>query len=115
MIRAALVAAVLAAVLAAACGGSKPAPSSDDASPIAIPGGDIGVPECDRFARKYLACLEKVPETTRAMTRQAFDQTLDLWRVAAEKPERRAGLGEACTQYENATRTAMERYDCEWE
>ena len=103
------------AVLAAACGGSRPAPSSEAGPPVAIPGGDLGVPDCDRFARKYLACLDKVPEATRAMTRQAFDQTLELWRVAAEKPERREGLGQACLQYEKATRAAMERYDCEWE
>ena len=107
-------AALALAVLTAACGGNKPAPSSDAGPPVAIPGGDLGVPECDRFARKYLACLEKVPEGTRAMTRPAFDQTLDLWRMAAEKPERRAGLAQACAQYESATRAAMERYDCEW-
>ena len=110
MIRAVLVL----AVLAAACGGGKPAPSSDPGPEVAIPGGDLGVPECDRFARRYLACLEKVPEATRAMTRQAFDQTLDVWRMTAEKPDRRAGLAQACAQYETATRAAMERYDCEW-
>jgi hypothetical protein len=101
-------------LLSAACGGGKPAPSSDAGPPVEIPGGDFGVPECDRFARKYLACLDRVPEATRAMTRQAFDQTIDLWRMAAEKPERRATLGQACEQYEKATRAAMERYDCEW-
>ena len=99
-----------------ACGGGRPAPvpsSGADAAPVA---GytDIGIPECDQFARKYLACIEKVPETTRAMVRQAFDQTQMQWAMAAEKPDRRAGLAAACVQQEKATKAGMGRYDCEW-
>ena len=107
-------AAIVFVLLTAACGGGKPAPTADAGPPIEIPGGDFGIPECDRFARKYLACLDKVPEGSRTMVRQSFDQTMELWRMAAEKPERRAGLGEACAQYDKASRAAMERYDCDW-
>ena len=36
------------------------------------------------------------------------------WAMAAEKPDRRAGLAAACVQQEKATKAGMERYDCEW-
>ena len=108
-------AAIVLALVTAACGGSKPAPPASDTGPaVEIPGGGFGVPECDRFARKYLACLDKVPEGSRAMLRQSFDQTIQHWRLVAEKPERRASLGDACSKQEKATRPAMERYDCEF-
>ena len=112
---------VLAAATAAACGGSRPSPapaesSAEDvaAAAAAIPGGAFGVPECDRFAVRYMACLEKVPEGGRALARQAFDQTIEHWRLVASKPERRDSLAAACAQQEKATRAAMERYDCDW-
>ena len=76
--------------------------------------GEFGVPECDQFASKYLACLDKVPEGGRALARQTFEQTIEHWRLVAEKPERRASLAAACVQQEKATRAAMSRYDCDW-
>ncbi len=108
-----------AAVAAAACGGARPSPppaSEEDtaAAAAAIPGGAFGVPECDRFAVRYMACLEKVPEGGRALARQGFDQTIEHWRLVASKPGRREGLAAACAQQEKATRAAMERYDCDW-
>ena len=103
---------VLLAAFASGCGGSKPAPGPVPA--VEIPGGDFGVPECDTFAKRYLACLDKVPEGGRAMARQAFDQTIEHWRLVASKPERQATLAEACVQQEKATRAAMERYECDW-
>jgi hypothetical protein len=109
--------AILLALAAAGCGGSKPSPPpAEDPAPAAasLPGGAFGVPECDRFAVKYLACLDKVPEGGRAMARQAFDQTIEHWRLVAGNPERRESLAAACAQQEKATRAAMERYDCDW-
>ncbi len=100
-------------VALAACGGEKAAPpgpaAAADAGYV-----DIGVPECDQYARKYLACLERVPEGSRAMVRQSFEQTRELWSLSAEKPERRAGLAAACAQQEKASQAAMARYDCDW-
>jgi hypothetical protein len=97
----------------AACGGQKsdpPGPASDaDLGYTAI-----GVPECDQYARKYLACLERAPEGSRAMMRQSFDQTRELWGLTAEKPDRRDSLAAACAQQEKASKAAMSRYDCEW-
>jgi hypothetical protein len=106
-------AATLSAVLVVGCSGDKaPPPPAADTEPAAA--GEFGVPECDRFASKYLACLDKVPETGRALARQAFEQTKEHWRLVAEKPERRATLAAACAQQEKATRAAMSRYDCDW-
>ena len=104
---------VLLAALASSCGG-KPAPSPGPVPAVEIPGGDFGVPECDAFAKRYLACLDKVPEGSRALARQAFDQTIEHWRLVAEKPERRSTLAAACVQQEKATRAALDRYECDW-
>jgi hypothetical protein len=75
---------------------------------------EFGVPECDRFVQKYLACLEKVPESTRAMVRQGFDQSRESWKRAAATPEGRAGLTTACQQAEAASQMAMQAYGCRW-
>ena len=112
------------------CGGEKSAPpgpaagaaadgppAQQAAPPVPDPAAayvDIGVPECDQYARKYLACLERTPEASRAMMRQSFDQTREVWSMSAEKPERRAGVAAACRQQEQASKAAMARYDCEW-
>ena len=112
--------ATLSAALSVGCSGDKappprPAattPAADGSSEAAI--GEFGVPECDRFASKYLACLDKVPETGRAIARQTFEQTKEHWRLVASKPERQAALAAACAQQEKATRAAMSRYDCDW-
>lgn len=121
------IAAALAVATAAGCADKKetPPPASTLAgepaggpeadSPYTDgPAGEFGVPECDRFAAKYLACLEKVPEGGRALARQTFEQTIEHWRLVASNPERRASLAAACAQQEKATRAAMERYDCDW-
>ena len=101
--------------LSSGCGGDKAAPPGPAATAAADSGYvDIGVPECDQYARKYLACLDRVPEGSRAMVRQSFDQTRELWSMTAEKPERRASLATACAQQEQASRAAMSRYDCDW-
>src|SRR5688572_20309694 len=120
---------LLALALLACGGGEKPAPSpaagaaadgppaQQAAPPVPDPIAgyvDIGVPECDQYARKYLACLDRVPEGSRAMARQSFDQTREVWSMTAEKPDRRAGLAAACRQQEQASKAAMARYGCEW-
>jgi hypothetical protein len=113
--------ATLSAVLVVGCSGGDKAPPpvpADSASAAGGPAdaatGEFGVPECDRFASKYLACLDKVPEGGRALARQAFEQTIEHWRLVAGNPERRASLAAACVQQEKATRAAMSRYDCDW-
>lgn len=108
----------LSGVLALGCSGGNestpPPPADTSAEADGASAGEFGVPECDRFASKYLACLDKVPETSRALARQAFEQTIEHWRLVASKPERRESLAAACAQQEKATRAAMGRYDCDW-
>jgi hypothetical protein len=111
----------LSVLLVIGCSGEKKdaAPPPADAAPAGSEAaeavaGEFGVPECDRFAKKYLACLDKVPEASRAIARQAFEQTIEHWRFIAEKPERRANLAAACVEQEKATQAAMSRYDCDW-
>ena len=120
---------LIVSAMLAGCGGERavppsPAAGAADSGPLAaeaappVPADsgyvDIGVPECDQYARKYLACLGRVPEGSRAMVRQSFDQTRELWSLTAEKPERRASLAAACTEQQKASKAAMSRYDCEW-
>lgn len=106
--------AAMSLLLLAACGGGKKAGPRASAAPVAVNYVDIGIPECDQYARKYLACLARVPEGSRAMMQREFDQTRELWSLTAEKPDRRAGLAASCAQQETASRAAMTRYDCEW-
>jgi hypothetical protein len=55
-----------------------------------------GVPECDAYVKKYLACLDQVPEPARAMARQGFDQSREGWKRLA------------------ASKVGMQAYGCKW-
>lgn len=119
------------ALLAAACGGgsqssqetAKPAAAPQAttaaapaaAAPVAVAAGDFGVPECDEYVRKYLACIDgKVPEAARGMLKQSLDQTRDAWKKAAATPQGRAGLTAGCTQAMTGAKQAMTVYGCQW-
>ena len=111
----------MAMALSAACGGSKPAEqqgaatSAANASVGGVAAGDFGVPECDDYFRKYLACInEKVPEAARASVKQSVEQTRRQWRQAAETPEGKAALVSGCTQATAAAKQAMTAYGCQW-
>jgi hypothetical protein len=80
-----------------------------------VAAGDFGVPECDRYMEKYLACIDsKVPKAMQAMVRQGLDQSKQAWKKAAETPQGKAGLATACTQAEAAAKQAMSAYGCSW-
>ncbi|HKC13892.1 MAG TPA: hypothetical protein VKI41_17845 [Vicinamibacteria bacterium] len=100
------------AIVLAGCGGgeSKSAPNAPAAA-----AGDIGVPECDDYIKKYQACIDgKVPETGRATVRQAFDQTKAAWKQAAATPQGKAGLATGCKMALDTAKTAMGAYGCTW-
>ena len=113
---------------AAGCsGGSTPPPPATTAAqpaaaaPAAASGGttvaagDFGVPACDQYMRKYLACIDsKVPEAGRAMMRQSMEQTKTAWKQAASTPQGRDGLAAACVQAEATAKQAMAPYGCTW-
>jgi hypothetical protein len=120
------VAIVSVASLAFACGGgsqtSQPSPSAAPGTTAAAPAagaptvaaGDFGVPECDSFMKKWVACLDKVPEAARTAARQTLDQTKAAWQQAASTPEGKSALAATCTQMESTTKQAMSAYGCQW-
>lgn len=113
----------LAALLAVACGEAPPpekaapattpaaaAPSAPAASTAA---SGFGVPECDDYMTKYLACIDsKVPEAARAAVRQGVEQTKASWTQAAQTPQGKEGLAMACKQATEAAKAAMSAYGC---
>jgi hypothetical protein len=119
-----LAAVALACLAAAACSGGgseKTPPASAAAQPpattaaAAAPAGaaEFGVPECDEYINKYLACIDsKVPEAGRAMARQSLDQTKAQWKQVAATPGGKAGLATGCKAATDAARTSMAAYGC---
>jgi hypothetical protein len=92
---------------------AQPAATAPAASTMAA--GDFGVPACDDYMRKYVACVDsKVPEQGREMMRQSLEQTKTAWKQAASTPQGRDGLAAACVQAEAAAKQAMAAYGCTW-
>lgn len=111
------------AVTVACSGGDKTAaPAATTATTqaaggtsLAVAEGDFGVPECDSYMKKYLACIDsKVPEAARAMLKQGLDQSKAGWTQAASTPAGKASLAQACTQAEASAKQAMGAYGCAW-
>lgn len=123
-------AAFAAAVSLIGCGGGeKPAAAPPSSAPAATPAAaaaappaataagasGFGVPECDEYITKYLACIDtKVPEAARAMVRQGLDQTKASWQQAAATPQGKQGLAAGCKQATEAAKQAMSAYGCTW-
>ena len=109
---------VAVAVLSVACGGSKPGPAANQASSTGTAkagAAEFGVPECDSYMNKYVACVEsKVPQATRAMMMQQLEQTKAAWKQAASTPQGKAALAQGCSQAEAAAKQAMSAYGCSW-
>ncbi len=109
--------------LTACSGGGQPAatPPPATAAPVATApppaatASEFGVPECDDYLTKYLACIDsKVPEAARVSVRQSLDQTKAQWKQAAATPEGKAGLAMGCKAASDAAKTAMSAYGCTW-
>jgi len=118
-VRLALASASLAMVVACGGGGDKPAtvtpPVAEHGSSAVVADGDFGVPECDQYMRKYVACIDsKVPEMARAALKQGLDQSKAAWKQAASTPAGKAGLAQGCTQAEAAAKAATAAYGCQW-
>ena len=94
---------------------AQPAAAPATTAPAMVASGDFGVPACDQYMKKYMACIDsKVPEQARAMMRQSLEQTKMQWKQAASTPQGRDGLTMACTQAETAAKQAMAAYGCAW-
>jgi hypothetical protein len=118
---------VLVAALACtlACGGGETpagnaapkadAPKADTKGAPTVAAGDFGVPECDEYVKKYVACIDsKVPDAARPGLKTALDQMKTTWQKAAATPEGRAALATGCTQALAASKAAMAAYSCQW-
>jgi hypothetical protein len=83
--------------------------------PVVDEGMRIGVPECDEFMSKYLACIDsKMPAAAIETTRDALRETVQAWKQAATTPEGRAALANACKQMMDSTRQATAAMGCKW-
>jgi hypothetical protein len=120
MIQRSLAAAFVAGLALAGCSGGgseKAAPPSSEApattAAASAGAAEFGVPECDEYLSKYLACIDsKMPEAGRAMARQALDQTKAQWKQAASTPSGKAGLATGCKAAMDAAKTSMSAYGC---
>jgi hypothetical protein len=109
--------------LTACSGGGQPAatpPPASTSAPAAttapaVTASEFGVPECDEYFKKYLACIDsKVPESARAQVRLGLDQTKAAWKQAAANPDAKAALATGCKQATETAKTAMTAYGCTW-
>lgn len=108
------------AVLTAACGGNTPGqsstpatqPASNAPSSASVASGEFGVAECDAYMKKYLACIDRMPEAARTSAREVLDQTRTSWQQAAATEQGRAGLAMACKSASDAAAASMSAYGC---
>jgi len=100
---------------ASAAATAAPAAPASTAAAAATAGAEFGVPECDDYLTKYLACIDsKVPEAARATVRQSLDQTKAAWKQAAATPEGKSALAAGCKAATESAKTAMAAYGCTW-
>ena len=94
---------------------AQPAATAPAATAPAAATSDFGVPECDSYIRKYLACVDsKVPADQRAMVRQSIEATQAQWKQAASTPQARQSMAATCLQAEAGAKQAMASYGCTW-
>lgn len=122
---------VAAALVTAACADSKPAAPPATTVPAATApaatapaatapatttaAAEFGVPECDEYMNKWLACVDsKVPAEARATYKAAIEQSKTQWKQAAATPQGKQSLAMACTQSLQATKQALASYNCTW-
>lgn len=75
----------------------------------------IGVAECDEYIEKYEICLKsKVPETSRAMMKEAFEKSREAWKTAAASPQGKAALAQGCKTALETAKTTMASFNCAW-
>jgi hypothetical protein len=119
---------VAAALVTAACADSKPAAPPATTAPAAtaapattapaattVASAEFGVPECDEYMNKWLACVDsKVPAEQRAIYKSSIEQSKASWKQAASTPQGKQGLAMACTQSLAATKQALAASNCTW-
>jgi hypothetical protein len=118
---------VVLAAFGVACGDSKPmeAPAAAAASPqpaaaapetVAATVTSFGVPECDTYVTKYLACVEgKVPADQKDKLVEAFEANRAKWRAMSTTKEGAMALSVTCKAASEKAREALSvDYGCEF-
>lgn len=86
-----------------------------DNKSTASTGGEIGVPECDEYIKKYEACImSKVPEAQRAMYKPTLEQMRSSWKQAASNPQTKAALASGCKTATETAKQSLSAFSCEW-
>jgi hypothetical protein len=96
-------------------GGSNPgaATSAPSAAPQTASAEKIGIAVCDDFIEKYDACVtDKVPAQVRAQYTTMLSQWRDSWKKAAENPQTRGTLEQACKTAMDQAKTQMKAFNC---
>lgn len=104
-----------AATPAPATAPATPPPAATPAPAAAAPAtaDSVGVPECDNYITKYVACVSgKVPEASRAQLQASLDQMRAAWKQAAATPDGKASLAQACTAASDAAKSSMQAFGC---
>lgn len=92
---------------------AAPATPPPAAAPAPATADSIGVPECDNYITKYMACVSgKVPEASRAQLQASLDQMREAWKQAAATDAGKASLAQACTAANDAAKSSMSAFGC---
>ena len=77
---------------------------------------DFGVPECDKYVRKYLGCVEgRVTGLEKERLTAAFEANLAKWRALAAMREGKIAMALACRTATAASRESLNvDYGCEF-
>ena len=101
----------------------EPEPEPDKPPPDikAKGGGDFpktGVPDCDKFLKNYMACMDKMTpmmgENNVKQIRDSMRQAAQQWKDAAKYPQAKEALGDACKQMVPQMRDAFKSYGCDF-
>ena len=75
----------------------------------------IGVKECDAYIFKVRNCLQsKVPTAAQIPLQIALEKGISEWKKTAAFPDKIPELAPACQLAEQASKRAMERFNCQW-
>ena len=88
-------------------------PAAPAATPAPLAANSIGIPECDNYITKYLACVStKVPEASRAAMQSNINQMRDAWAASASTEAGRAALAQSCTMAKDSAKASMVAFGC---
>ena len=105
-----------------ACGGNAAPPPASNTTPAASatpasttsPGTEFGVPECDNYIKKYVACIDKLAPAAQGAARAAMEQSRTAWKQAAATDQGKAALGASCKAASDAAAPSMRAQGCTW-